>query len=89
MSDAAKAAQVMQALTAAKGAPPPAALSMLNELAGLVQGGDDNELEVADARSSTFMAICEVAKALHRGQPADGLWTAAIGATERWIALVR
>ena len=31
-------------------------------------------LEVEEARSSAFMAICEVGKALHRGQPAEKLW---------------
>jgi hypothetical protein len=32
------------------------------------------------------MAICEIGKALHRGQPADALWSAAIDAAERWKA---
>jgi hypothetical protein len=35
------------------------------------------------------MAICEVGKALHRGQPADRLWASAINATERWKSLAR
>jgi hypothetical protein len=35
------------------------------------------------------MAICEVGKALHRGQPADQLWATAIGATERWMSLAK
>ena len=88
MRDTAKAGKVMEALKAAKAEPPQTALSMLNQLVGLVQGGDD-ELEVAEARSSAFIAICELGKALHRGQPADGLWTAAMGATERWMTLAR
>jgi hypothetical protein len=57
---------------------------MLNGLVGLVQSGGDASLEVEEARASAFMAICEIGKALHRGQPADGLWVAAIDATERW-----
>lgn len=89
MSDAAKAVQVMEALKAAKSEPTQTALSMLNELVGLVRGEDDHGLEVADARSSAFMAICEVGKALHRGQPTDGLWAAAMSATERWMTLAR
>jgi hypothetical protein len=59
---------------------------MLNGLIGLVQSGSDASLEVEEARASAFMAICEVGKALHRGQPADGLWEKAIDATERWKA---
>jgi hypothetical protein len=35
------------------------------------------------------LALCEVGKALHRGQPADHLWSSAISATERWMALAR
>jgi hypothetical protein len=89
MSDATKATQVMEALKLAKSEPVQRALSTLNELVGLVQGEDGQELEVADARSSAFMAICEVGKALHRGQPADGLWADAINATERWMMLAR
>ena len=46
-------------------------------------------LEVEEARASAFMAICELGKALHRGQPADGLWAPAISATERWKSLAR
>jgi len=33
------------------------------------------------------MAICEVAKALHRGMPAGRLWLSAIEAAERWRSL--
>jgi hypothetical protein len=89
MSDAARAAQVMETLKAAESEPAQTALSMLNELVGLVQGEDDQGFEVAEARSSAFMAICEIGKALHRGRPADGLWAAAISTTERWMALAR
>jgi len=84
MSDAEKAATVLDTLKAAEHAPPQAALPMLNGLIGLVQSGGDASLEVEEARASAFMAICEIGKALHRGQPADGLWVAAIDATERW-----
>jgi len=59
---------------------------MLNGLIGLVQGGGAASLEVEEARSSAFLAICEIGKALHRGQPTDGLWAAAIDAAERWKA---
>src|SRR5690349_2119942 len=79
-----KAATVLDTLKAAEHAPPQAALPMLNGLIGLVQSGGDASLEVEEARASAFMAICEIGKALHRGQPADGLWVAAIDATERW-----
>jgi hypothetical protein len=86
MSDVEKASTVLDTLKAAEHASPQAALPMLNGLIGLVQGGGDASLEVEEARSSAFMAICEVGKALHRGQPADGLWAKAIDATERWKA---
>jgi hypothetical protein len=89
MSDATKAAQVMEALKVAKSEPAQSALSTLNGLVGVVQGEDGQGLEVEEARSSAFIAICEVGKALHRGQPADGLWAAAIRATEQWMALTR
>jgi hypothetical protein len=84
MSDAEKATQVLDTLRAAEHAPPLAALPMLNGLIGLVQGSGDASLEVEEARAGAFMAICEIGKALHRGQPTDGLWSAAIAATERW-----
>src|SRR5947209_7305361 len=87
MTDAEKAAKVAEALKAAEHEPPQIALPILNDLVGLVQGEADQPLEIEEARSSAFMAICEVGKALHRGQPAKGLWAAAIGATERWISL--
>ena len=89
MTDSEKAAKVIEALKAAEREPAQTALPMLNELAGLAQGDGDQPLEVEEARSSAFLAICEVGKALHRGQPADRLWAAAIDATERWMSLAR
>jgi hypothetical protein len=89
MSDAAKAEKVMNALRAAEREPAQMALPILNGLVGLVQGDDEQRLEVEEARSGAFLAICEVGKALHRGQPAGNLWAAAIGATERWLTLAR
>ena len=89
MTDAEKAAKVIDALKAAEHVPPQTALPMLNELVGLVQAHGEQPLEVEEARSGAFMAICEIGKALHRGQPADKLWASAISATERWKALAR
>jgi hypothetical protein len=89
MINAETAAQVLDTLKAAEHAPPQAALPMLNGLVGLVQASGAASLEVEEARASAFMAICEIGKALHRGQPADALWAPAIGATERWKSLVR
>jgi hypothetical protein len=89
MTDAEKSAKVLEALKAAEREPAPMALPILNGLVGLVQGGGDEPLEVEEARSSAFMAICEIGKALHRGQPADRLWAAAIEATQRWKSLAR
>jgi hypothetical protein len=87
MTDAEKAAKVIDALKAAEHKPAEVALKILNGLVGLVQGGGEQPLEVEEARSSAFMAICEIGKALHRGQPAERLWAVAIGATERWMSL--
>jgi hypothetical protein len=89
MSDFEKATRVLDALKAAEREPAEKALPILNGLVGLVQGGGEQSLEVEEARSGAFMAICEVGKALHRGQPADQLWAAAIGATERWMSLTK
>jgi hypothetical protein len=89
MTDSEKAAKVIEALKAAEHEPPQAALPILNGLVGLVQGHGEQPLEVEEARSSAFMAICEIGKALHRGQPADRLWASAISATERWMSLAR
>ena len=88
MSDSEKAAKVLEALKVAEREPAQIALPMLNALVDLIRGGPEMPLEIEEARASAFMAICEVAKALHRRQPADHLWASAIGATERWISLV-
>jgi hypothetical protein len=87
MTDSEKAAQVMATLKAAEREPTQTALPMLNGLAGLIQGGGEAPLEVEEARSGAFMAICEIGKALHRGQPADRLWAPAISAAQRWMSL--
>ena len=83
------AQQVLDALKCAEQVPAQEALPILNGLVGLVQGSGDDRLEVEEARSSAFLAICEVGKALHRGQPAGGLYAAAISATEKWMQLAR
>jgi hypothetical protein len=87
MTDADKAAKVLETLKLAEREPPEAALPMLNSLVGLVQADGEAPLEVEEARSSAFMAICEIGKALHRGQGADRMWAQAIDATERWKSL--
>ena len=87
MSDFEKAAKVFEALQAAEREPAEKALPILNGLVGLVQGSGEQSLEVEEARSGAFMAICEIGKALHRGQPAQGLWGQAISAAERWKSL--
>lgn len=89
MTDLEKATHVFDTLKAAEDKPAELALPILNGLVGLVQGGGEAPLEVEEARSGAFMAICEVGKALHRGQPADQLWAAAIGAAERWMSLTK
>ncbi|QWG15886.1 hypothetical protein KMZ29_21260 [Bradyrhizobium sediminis] len=89
MTDSEKAAKVIEALKAAEGEPAQIALPILNGLVGLVQGGGEAPLEFEEARSGAFLAICEIGKALHRGQPADQLWAPAIAAAERWQALAR
>jgi hypothetical protein len=89
MTDAEKAAKVIEALKAAEREPAPVALPILNGLVGLVQADREQPLEVEEARSGAFLAICEVGKALHRGQPADRLWASAIAAAQRWMSLAR
>jgi len=89
MTDNEKALTVIKTLQAAEREQAEAALSMLNGLVGLVQGDGAQPLEIEEARSSTFMAICEIGKALHRRQPADQLWAPAIAAAERWKSLLR
>ncbi len=88
MTELEKAHHVLQVLHSAQPAEPATALPMLNGLTGLVRGEEgDQPLEVDEARSSAFLSICEVGKALHRGRPAGPLWTAAVTATERWLEL--
>jgi hypothetical protein len=89
MTDSEKAKKVIEALKAAEREKAEIALPMLNGLVALVQGDSEQPLEVEEARSGAFLAICEVGKALHRGQPAEGLWASAIDAAERWRALAR
>jgi hypothetical protein len=89
MTDSEKAAKVIEALRAAESQPAQIALPMLNGLFGQVHGDREQLLEVEEARADTFLAICEVGKALHRGQSADRLWTSAIDAAERWMLLAR
>jgi len=89
MSELEKATRAFDALKAAESQPADLALPILNGLIGLVQGGGAAPLEVEEARSSAFMAICEVGKALRRGQPPDRLWAAAMDATERWKSLAK
>jgi hypothetical protein len=85
-----KARQVLATLTSAEAAAPEAALQMLNRLIGLARSeSSDQPLEIDEARSRAFLSICEVGKALHRGQPTDPLWTAAVTATEHWLKLLR
>ena len=89
MTDSEKAKKVIEALKAAEREKAEIALPMLNGLIALVQGEGEQPLEVEEARSGAFLAICEVGKALHRGQPTEGLWASAIGAAERWMSLAR
>jgi hypothetical protein len=89
MTDRERARKVIEALKAAEGEPAQIALPILNGLIGLVQAGGEQPLEIEEARSSAFLAICEVGKALHRGQPTDGLWASAIAAAERWMSLAK
>ena len=89
MTDAENATKVLDALTAAAREPAAVALPMLNALVGLVQSDAPASLEIEEARAAAFMAICELGKALHRGQPADQLWAPAISAADRWKSLAR
>jgi hypothetical protein len=86
MSDSENAAKVIEALKAAEREPAHTALPILNGLIGLAQGDREQPLEVEEARANTFLAICEIGKALHRGMSADELWASAIAAAERWMA---
>ena len=88
MSEREDAQRVLDALKLAEPKPAQEALPILNGLIPLVQGSGDQTMEAQEARASAFLSICEVGKALHRGQPAHGLYAAAITATERWMAVV-
>jgi hypothetical protein len=88
MTERDAAQHVLDALKLAQGKPPAEALADLNGLIPLVQGGGDQALEAQEARASAFLSICEVGKALHRGQSTTGLYAAALAAAEHWIAVV-
>ncbi|WP_407180611.1 hypothetical protein [Bradyrhizobium sp. STM 3562] len=65
-------------------------MAILNGLMGLVRSESGNQpLDVEEARSTAFLSVCEVGKALHRGQPVGSLWASAIAATEHWMALAK
>ena len=87
MSSSEKAAEVVKVLKAAEREPPQIALPMLNGLVGLIRGGSEQPLELEEAQVNAFIAICEVAKALHRGTPAEKLWPTAIDASD-WERVV-
>lgn len=89
MSERETAQKILDALKCAATKPAQGALTDLNSLIPLVQGGGAQELEAEEARASAFLAICELGKALHRGQPADGLYAVAIRATERWTEMAK
>jgi hypothetical protein len=91
MDDSEKAQNILETLRAVEHEPAQIALPSLNGLVGLIQGASETSLEVEEARANTFMAICGVAKALHRGNSAEQLWLSAIKAAERWrsLALIR
>jgi len=84
MTESEKAAHVAAALRSAAGDPPAEALAKLNALIGLTKSAGEADLELEEARSAAFMAVCEVGKALHRGQPVEQLWQRAIAASELW-----
>ena len=89
MEDSENAENVVGTLRAAEHEPAQIALTSLNGLVGLIRGASETSLEVEEARAGTFIAICEVAKALHRGNPAEQLWRSAIKAAERWRSLAQ
>jgi hypothetical protein len=86
MSDRESAAKVFEALKAAECEPAQRSLPILNKLTALMQSDLEQPFEIEEARANTFLAICEIAKALHRGQPADHLWPPAINAAEQWMS---
>jgi hypothetical protein len=87
MNESETARKVLEDLMLAQRAPAQDALPILNGLVGLVQGSGEARLEVEEARAGAFLAICEVGKALHRKQPAEAPFAAAISAAERWMQL--
>jgi hypothetical protein len=87
MSDSEKAAKIIQALRAAECESAQRALVILNELTMLMGCDLEQPFEIEEARANTFLAICEIAKALYRGQPAAHLWLPAIDAAKRWMSL--
>jgi hypothetical protein len=87
MTERDAAQHVLDALKRAQAKQPAEALADLNDLIPLVQGGEQT-LEAQEARTSAFLAICEVGKALHRRQPVTGLYAAALAAAEHWLAVV-
>ncbi|WP_315728382.1 MULTISPECIES: hypothetical protein [unclassified Bradyrhizobium] len=90
MTELEKAEHFLEVLKSAQAAAPQPALQLLNGLIGMAKSaGGDQEFEIDEARSSAFMSICEVGKALHRGLPTSPLWDHALAATERWVSLVR
>jgi hypothetical protein len=88
MTDSAKAARVIEVLKSAEREPPQLALSLLNGLTKLMPAEQEQPMEIEEARATAFLTVCDLAKALHRGQPASHLWTSAIDAAERWSRLV-
>lgn len=74
MSETETATKIIDALKAAERGPAQVAQPILNGLAGFIQADEEQPLEVEEARSGTFLAICEIGKALHRGTPVEHLW---------------
>ncbi|HEY0330951.1 MAG TPA: hypothetical protein VGC77_17855 [Rhodopseudomonas sp.] len=90
MSEFEIAQHVLQCVQQSACAAPPAALAMLKPLTRFIRGdGGVHPLELDEARSTAFLAICDYAKALHRGQPAGQLWAVAVAATDQWRALAK
>ena len=69
MEDFEKTEHIIETLRSAEHESGPIAIARLNGLVGLIEGASEASLEIEEARANTFMAICEVAKALHRGAP--------------------
>ncbi|CCE08415.1 conserved hypothetical protein [Bradyrhizobium sp. STM 3843] len=90
MTELEKAEHFLSVLTSAQAAAPQTALQLLNGVIGLAKSaGGTESIEVDEARASALLAICEVGKALHRGQPTEALFAKAFTATEGWVSLVR